>query len=418
MMVRSTSRRTRISLIALTALSLSLMPVGSPATAQQTPGQLGPIDCTDGFAGLFPCENVDLLSFVPKGRFGGGTGNDIWGWTDPANGDEYALVGTGKGTAFVNISDPTDPRVLGVLPTHTNASFWRDIKVFEDHAFIVADFAGAHGMQIFDLTQLRSVTPSAGLRKFSETAHYSGFGSAHNVAINEETGFAYAVGSDTCDGGLHMVDINDPTNPTFAGCFADEGYTHDVQCVIYRGPDSEHAGKEICFASNPHTHEGNAASVVDVTNKSSPTLLGRATYPGSSFSHQGWLTEDQATFVHNDEGDETTFGHNTRTRFFDVSNLDDPSFDFFQELRTPAIDHNLYIVGDHVFEANYRAGLQVLEMDLANDRAPEVAYFDIYPQNDRPQFNGAWSNYPFFASGVVIVNGIEQGLFVLKPNLD
>lgn len=31
------------------------------------------------------------------------------------------------------------------------------------------------------------------------------------------------------------------------------------------------------------------------------------------------------------------------------------------------------------------------------------------------EFNGAWSVYPFFDSGTVIVSGIEQGLFVLKP---
>ena len=35
---------------------------------------------------------------------------------------------------------------------------WRDIKVFDDHAFIVADGAGQHGMQVFDLTKLRDVT--------------------------------------------------------------------------------------------------------------------------------------------------------------------------------------------------------------------------------------------------------------------
>src|SRR6185369_9060973 len=40
-----------------------------------------------------------------------------------------------------------------------------------------------------------------------------------------------------------------------------------------------------------------------------------------------------------------------------------------------------------------------------------------YPADDVPSFNGAWSNYPFFASGVVVVSGIEQGLFVLRPIL-
>jgi uncharacterized protein (TIGR03437 family) len=45
----------------------------------------------------------------------------------------------------------------------------------------------------------------------------------------------------------------------------------------------------------------------------------------------------------------------------------------------------------------------------------EVGYFDVYPVDDNPAFNGTWSNYPFFKSGVVVVSGIEQGLFVLRP---
>jgi choice-of-anchor B domain-containing protein len=416
-MARSSRRRVRYLLVPLTIVSLSLIPVGSPAAAQSPSGTQGPIECVNGMAGVYPCDNVDLLSFVPNGNMGGGTGNDVWGWTDSLTGKEYAIAGLSKGTAFVDVSDPTSPVVLGVLPTATKNSWWRDMKVYDNHAFIVADFAMNHGMQVFDLTQLRGLDSRGGLRRFTATARYTGFGSAHNVAINEDTGFAYAVGSDTCGGGLHMVDINDPTNPQSAGCYEEEGYTHDVQCVVYQGPDADHRGKEVCFASNPHTHDGNAVSIVDVTNKSSPTLLGRATYPGGSYSHQGWLTEDQATFVHNDEGDELSFGHNTRTRFFDVRDLENPAFMFFKELRTPAIDHNLFIVGDHVFEANYTAGLQILEMDLANQQALEVAYFDIMPGSSIANYNGAWSNYPFFGSGIVLVQGIEQGLFVLQPNL-
>ena len=84
--------------------------------------------------------------------------NDIWGWEDPETGTEYALVGMNSGTSFVDISDPVSPQVIGFLPLHsTRTSTWRDIKVYSDHAFVVADNAGEHGMQVFDLTQLRSV---------------------------------------------------------------------------------------------------------------------------------------------------------------------------------------------------------------------------------------------------------------------
>jgi hypothetical protein len=54
---------------------------------------------------------------------------------------------------------------------------------------------------------------------------------------------------------------------------------------------------------------------------------------------------------------------------------------------------------------------------IAEGSLAEVAFFDVYPDDDAAQFNGAWSNYPFFDSGIVIVSGIEQGLFVLRPNL-
>jgi hypothetical protein len=98
---------------------------------------------------------------------------------------------------------------------------------------------------------------------FTEDAHYGQFGNSHNIAINEETGFAYAVGSNTCSGGPHMVNIQTPKSPTNAGCVSSDGYTHDTQCVVYRGRTADYTGRELCFNSNEDT-----VTVVDVTTKS------------------------------------------------------------------------------------------------------------------------------------------------------
>ena len=170
--------------------------------------------CTSGMAGSYPCDGVDLQAFMPLADIGGdlanSEANDIWGWTDPANGDEYAIVGRVFGTSFVRITDPNNPVYLGEVPTHGRfGSPWRDIKVYDNHAFIVSE-ARRHGMQVFDLTQLRSLTGETSL---SETAHYGGFGSAHNIVINEDSGYAYGVGTDKCSGGLAMVDISQPDQP-------------------------------------------------------------------------------------------------------------------------------------------------------------------------------------------------------------
>ena len=367
--------------------------------------------CANGMAGPFPCRAIALESFLPLNAIGGGEGNDIWGWTDPETGREYALMGKTTGTAFVDVSVPDKPVYLGDLPSHQqDRQFvaWRDIKVYSDHAFIVADKA-SHGLQVFDLTRLRGVTEP---RTWTEDAHYARFGNSHNIAINEETGFAYAVGSDTCSGGLHMIDIRAPKSPVFAGCFAADGYTHDTQSVIYRGPDRRFSGREICFSSNEDT-----LTIVDVTDKRSPGMLSRTTYEGATYTHQGWLTEDQRHFLLNDELDEQETGVRTSTYIFDVADLRAPKVIGVYRGETNAIDHNLYIKGDRVYEANYRAGLRMLDSSrVADGELREVAFFDVYPDGDEAEFNGAWSSYPYFASGIVIVSGIEQGLFVLRPD--
>jgi choice-of-anchor B domain-containing protein len=381
--------------------------------------------CSSGTAGGYPCSNIDLQAFMPRADFGATASNDelndIWGWTDPSNGKEYALVGHVFGTAVVDITVPDSPVHVADLELHGSfGSSWRDIKVYKNHAFVVSEASG-YGMQVFDLSELRNLTNPP--ETLFELAHYAEFGSAHNIVINEESGFAYAVGAKNangtqrkCSGGLAMVNIQDPANPTDAGCFSSDGYTHDAQCVIYRGPDLDHEGREICFASNEDT-----LTIVDVTDKTAPVQLSKMSYGGSEYTHQGWLTPDQAFFVLDDELDESRNLHNTRTRMFDVADLDAPDDNpvAVYDSSASAIDHNQYVRGRFVFQANYRAGLRILEIEAGVSPAlSEAAFFDVYPGSDAAQFNGAWSNYPYFASGNVVVSHIEQGLFVLKPNVD
>ena len=116
----------------------------------------GMLPCIDGMAGIYPCNGFDLVGAISLSGFNAGSGNDSWGWTDATTGKEYALVGLNNGTAFVDISDNDNLLYLGKLPTATETSSWRDIKVYQDHAFIVSE-ANGHGMQVFDLTKLRDV---------------------------------------------------------------------------------------------------------------------------------------------------------------------------------------------------------------------------------------------------------------------
>jgi len=361
--------------------------------------------CTGGAAGDFTCGGVDLRARVPLAIMEGTGGSDVWGWFDAQTGDEYALVGMTDATAFVNVTNAEVPVFLGTLPTAAGTSVWRDIKVYQDYAYIVADNTGAHGMQLFDLTRLRGQSAP---QTFSADLVYGDFGSAHNLAINEDSGFAFAVGTDTCSFGLHMIDITTPGNPMFAGCYATAS-SHDAHCVAYQGPDVDYAGSEICANAAEDHFE-----IVDVTLKSAPVTVSTDTYAQLGYVHQAWFTEDHRFVLLGDELDELDFLSPTRTHVYDVADLDNPVYVFAYEATTSAIDHNLYVLGNQVYSANYTVGLRILEHgDLANSELTEVAFFDTFPANDTAEFAGAWSVYPFLPSGNLLVSDASNGLFIL-----
>ena len=375
------------------------------------------VRCADNRAAGFECDNVNVISFLPIKDLAGGRGsmvNDIWGWTDPETGREIAIVGRSDGTAFVDLTDPHNPVVLGDLPRTpgSRSSVWRDMKVHDDHVYIVADGAEQHGVQVFDLRRLRDVVGESVALEPDFT--YDGIASAHNIVINEDEGFAYVVGSsgggETCGGGLHMIDLSEPVRPVFAGCFADTrtgrsgtGYTHDAQCVTYHGPDEDYQGREICIGANE-----NALLIADVSDKDNPAAIAMTRYPNHAYAHQGWLTEDHRFFYMNDEGDEgsgTVEG--TRTLIWDVEVLDEPILAAEYIAETPDTDHNLYIRGNLMYQSNYGAGLRIL--DITNRTEPvEIASFSISPAGS------SWSNYPYFESGVVVMTSMSDGIFIVR----
>ncbi|MBY5164370.1 choice-of-anchor B family protein [Nitriliruptoria bacterium AS10] len=380
--------------------------------------------CEDGMAaGMFECDGIDMLGHVTMEELGSVFVNDMWGWTDPVTGQDFALVGGSEGVFFIDITDPKRPAMQGILPTHTTAGgdFWRDIKVFDDHAFVVSENSG-HGVQVMDLSVLRDWDGER--TTYLADARYDGVGSVHNIAINEATGYAYAVGSSAgqtrddidCGSGLHMIDVNDPLNPTYAGCFQEHGYVHDTQCVVYDGPDADHQGHEICFNSTPSGPE--SVSIVDVTDKANPVAIGDNPYPDGAYSHQGWLSPDLSTFFHGDEIDEAAGAVDaTTTRVWNMDDLDNPLLVETFANDTTSIDHNMYTEGDRMYQSNYTTGLRIMDIDdAANSGLEEIAYFDVYPQNDNASFEGGtWSNYPYFSQPHVVgVSSIDRGFFVLR----
>ena len=283
---------------------------------------------------------------MPLSAIGGGSGNDVWGWTDSTTGKEYAIIGLSNGTSFVDITDPAAPTFLGRLPApptgacvpslapaplattfepltqmapdhdecqspnqdeallpyvglapdHCGSdSQWRDHEVFNDHVYIGSE-QGGHGLVVFNLATLRTVTNPPVI--FAQTARYCGFGNSHTITVNPQRNFVYANGTGTgiCTGGSPViVNVTNPGLPTFAGCdnagASPNPYTHDSQCLNYNGPDVAHQGKAICIKSNgSQTNANNRLVISDVTNPAAPVLISSTGYAGAGYTHQGWIT--------------------------------------------------------------------------------------------------------------------------------
>ena len=373
--------------------------------------------CENGFANSYPCNGYDLMAKINLEDLDPNStsattlkGNDSWGWTDATTEKEYALMALNSGVSFIDISNPIEPVVVGFLPTATVNSDWRDVKVYNNYAFVVSE-ATDHGMQIFDLTKLRNVTKPPLV--FTADAHYTGFGKAHNIVINQTEGYVYPVGtsrSGTYKGGPLFINIQDPLNPVEEGGFIN--YAHDAQVVTYNGPDTEHVGKEILIGSNE-----TEVVIVDITDKANPKELSSIAYQDVRYTHQGWFTEDFKYFLLGDELDELRAGYNTRTIIFDFTDLDNPVHHTNYTTDNSAIDHNGYVKGNLFYQASYTAGVRMIDIeDIENKTLTEVGYFDTFPESDATSFNGAWNVYPYFESGIIVISDIEQGLFLIKKS--
>ena len=429
----------------------------TPNSGRGMPSIMGPFTDTYNMEWLGQIPNRDLGASRLI-RTGATFLSDIWGWTSPA-GEEYAIVGHNSGVAFVRVTDPRNPVFLGTIPTvdtETQRNWWWDVKTFNNHAYFVSEVPYT-GVGIFDLTKLdaMSAAPEDGLLEADARYHGNGFVAAHNISINEATGFAYLTGvtKDTdidpsfVDEGMVILDLNgDPLAPAEAGQVLGRD-THDTHVISYHGPDADHAGREIAFVFNGEDHtlgiyDVTVKQVIDVRADTSITIS-ETGYAGASFTHQGWVTEDQRFVIMGDEEDEL-FGlqdprnpdlpDTARAYVWNIQDLDSPTVVSTFDSPAASIDHNLFARRDpasgreFVYHANYTAGIRVTE--LVREGAPgpdqiarlnEVAHMDTEPRlpNHHLNFNyniwaGPWGVFPFLDSGTILASDGLNGLVLMR----
>ncbi len=316
---------------------------------------------------------------------------NLWGYADE-QGNEYALVGVGGtfgnsgGFSVVSLADPTQPEEVFFLPGP--ASIWREIKVWNDHAYITTE-ADNGGLVIVDLSPLPQSTSLPSTVFFDPGWHTS-----HSLFI-DENGRLYIHGANEGSGGVIMYDLTeDPMAPVRVGQF-DQWYVHDS---FARG--------DTLYAA--HILNG-FFTIVDVSDPASPVLLGQQTTP-NNFTHNVWLDDSGRHLYTTDERT------NSYVAAYDVS--DPTDIEFMDKLRSDggsgAIPHNTYwLPGDYLVQSYYTYGVSIYDCSDPSNLV-EVGNYDTSPY-EGDGFRGAWGVYPYLPSGLLIVSDIETGLHVLQP---
>ena len=261
-----------------------------------------------------------------------GEGSGSWGWSH--KGRDFVstplislwivtltrskiAIGQTYGASFSEVTKKGELEYLGRLPANNDSVIWREIKVVRDSLIVGSEGVGHH-VQVFDLKKLLKLSPK-NPKTFDikqDTAlvdiNQGIKGRTHTVTAQEERGYAVANGAggragrnDTCKGGPMFINLDNPSKPYVEGCNGQDGYTHDAQCIVYRGPHKKYYGRDICYGYNEDT-----LTIYDTPNRkgmgNAGSIISRTPYVGASYTHQGWVLDPfwQTHIVMDDELDE------------------------------------------------------------------------------------------------------------------
>lgn len=320
--------------------------------------------------------------------------NEVYGWANPADSREYAILGTMEYTYFIEVTIPTAPVVRDSVRGKDIGCIHRDFKTYNGYAYGVAD-ENASSLQIFDLTYL----PDSVHKVLDSDAYFQ---RAHNVFIDTASGLMYVCGSNTMNPGLIVFDLTvNPENPP----------------VVYNGPTGGYVHDLYVRNDTAYLNQGySGLGVWDFTTPSAPVQIGGLpTYPAAGYNHSGWMMPGTNIYVMCDE----TWG-----KAIKVLDVTDPSSIAVLALMksmmlapadTNSIPHNPLVAGTYACISYYHEGVVIF--DIRNPSAPvRNAWYDTWPNVDYAGYAGVWGVYPFLPSGNILGSDVVNGLYILRPN--
>lgn len=350
-----------------------------------------------------------------------------WGYT-AADGHNYAIMGTAKGVLVLDLIDPNNPRVVdevdGPTDTHAPGIYWREMRVYGTHAYIVSEHTNVRGgIMILDLSALpRSV------RYVTSVVPRDRQLAAHTVDIDTARGLLYLQRESNTPGSPDFVaprdqqsfegnqwvsgvkkpsepvgganrgsieiwDIKtDPENPIYVSTFNGGKSVHDMTAV----------GK-YCYVAEGNAH---SYSIWNVEDPKLPVLQVRWEVEAGHFSHNIWPSADGSLVVTTEE-----IPVGLPAKVWKLNGALAPTLlsSFKSGTGTP---HNVIMEGNLAYLSHYSEGAMVV--DLTNPAVPRAIVHVDTNSDDGPALGGCWGVYKFPGQNLMICSDIENGFNLIR----
>lgn len=357
----------------------------------------------------FPSQNITLLSqwdnpATPAESYYNIRYNSVWGWMDPQDNKEYAILGSTDGTYFIDVTTPTAPVVRDFVPGRRDSCIWREYKTYQNYLYAVSDDGAPNSMQIIDMSYLpdsvRVVYDQDTLVRRS-----------HSIFIDEMNAMLYLNSVYLPANGGHsnmaIFSLANPKNPALLRRLEQDYPSNDNVHDCYVRNDT-------CYASSSY----GGLMIYKLNANNTLTQIGDITNyePGGAYNHNSALTADSKTLIFADE-----VPTNLTVKSVDVSNFSNITIvDTFRSTPTTiATPHNVFIPnGSNTRSviAYYQDGVQIF--DISNPaNVTRTGFFDTAPSDcptcPNPNYSGCWGAYVDLPSGIILASDMQDGLFVL-----
>lgn len=359
----------------------------------------------------YPKQNINLLGhwFNPL-QVGEPTYgikyNSVWGWVDTLSGNtEYAILGSGTGTHFIDVSNPTNPIERDFVAGKRNLTIWREYKTYGKYLYAISDDGAPNSFQIIDMSYL------------PDSVHvvYDGtsiFERAHTLYIDGDKLYCGSVNLPGGAGyyGMAVFSLANPELPSLLRILETDypliNFAHDM--LVRNDTVYASCGYQGLFIYKYNTGSNTFSAINTLTS-----------YPDQGYNHSSAITPDGKTLIFCDEAPE-----NLAVKICDLTDITNIPTPVLFKSNEGATPHNPYIYGtNRAVIAYYQDGLQIF--DISNPLLPvRTGFFDtdtLHGLNDgfptTPTYEGAWGSYIKLPSGNILSSDMQNGLYILDATL-